>query len=183
MRYRFSIFLSLALLLSSAAQAADDYKEITWEALVPKGWDPSKDFKALNLSTLKDGDPKAMDALQKMRDLWDKAPTEPSLAGARVRLPGFAIPLEQKGDKVTEFLLVPYFGACIHTPPPPANQIIHAVSSKAVSKLSTMDPIWVSGTMSLQASQTPFGGAGYRLTVDKVTPYKPAYKGSRLDLF
>jgi hypothetical protein len=47
------------------------------------------------------------------------------LSGQRVRIPGYLLPLEISGTKVTEFLLVPYFGACIHTPPPPPNQIIH----------------------------------------------------------
>lgn len=180
---RLLTFTLISLMLAVPLQAADDYKEITWEALVPKGWDPSKDMKALDLSKLQDSDPKAIDALQKMKDMWDNAPTEPSLKGQRVRLPGFAIPLEKKGEKVTEFLLVPYFGACIHTPPPPANQIVHAVSSKAIRKMNTMDPVWVSGTMSLQTTQTPWGGAGYRLTVDRVSAYTPVYKGSRLDLF
>jgi hypothetical protein len=184
MRYLLILLAFAALSWSSAPlYAADDYKEVTWEALIPKGWDPYKDVKALDLAKLSDNDPKATEALQKMRDMWDKAPTEPSLQGQKIRLPGFAIPLEKKGDKVTEFLLVPYFGACIHTPPPPANQIVHGVVNKTAVKMSTMDPVWISGTMHLQASQTPWGGAGYRLAVDKVVPYKPVYKGSRLDLF
>jgi hypothetical protein len=89
----------------------------------------------------------------------------------RVRLPGFAIPLEIKGDKVSEFLLVPYFGACIHSPPPPANQIVHATSAKALKGMRSMDAIWASGTLSLHRVDTPWGKAGYRLAVDKIEPY------------
>lgn len=165
------IALAHTLTFSLPLQAAENYKEIGWEALVPKGWDPAKDLKALKLGDLKDSDPRAMEALEKMKALWDQAPTEPDLEGMKIRLPGFVIPLERKGEKVTEFLLVPYFGACIHTPPPPANQIIHAVSSKALTKMKTMDAYWVSGTLSLKRAETPWGSSGYRLTVDKATPY------------
>ena len=156
--------------------AADDYRQISWEALVPKGWDPAKEFKSLGLAELKDSDPKAMEALQKMKEMWDSAPTEPSLNGARIRIPGFAIPLEKKGDKVTEFLVVPYFGACIHSPPPPANQIIHAISKKPRAGMKIMDPVWVSGTMSLQHANTSWGTAGYRLSVELVAPYEQQQK-------
>ncbi len=87
---------------------------------------------------------------------------------------GFAIPLERKGDKVTEFLLLPYFGACIHSPPPPANQIVRVVSAKPLGKMQTMDAVWVSGTLTLERVDTPWGKAGYRIDVDKVAPYQPA---------
>ncbi|MDP2135497.1 MAG: DUF3299 domain-containing protein [Sulfuritalea sp.] len=166
------LLLLLALCLAPPLHAADDYREIKWEALVPKDWDPAKEFKALDLDKLQDSDPRAMEVLEKMRALWDAAPTVPTLAGAKLKLPGFAIPLENKGGKVSEFLLVPYFGACIHSPPPPANQIIHVVAKRPVSKLNSMDTVWVSGTMSLQYANTPWGSAGYRLTADRIVPYE-----------
>ena len=168
------LLLLLTLCLALPLQAADEFREIKWEALVPKDWDPAKDFKALNLGKLQDNDPRAMEALEKMKALWDAAPTESSLAGARIKLPGFAIPLENKGGKISEFLLVPYFGACIHSPPPPANQIIHVVSKKPLANLHSMDTVWVSGTLSLQYANTPWGSAGYRLTLDKMENYSPA---------
>jgi hypothetical protein len=168
------LLLLFALCLALPLQAAEDYRDIKWEVLVPKGWDPSKDLKALDLGNLQDNDPRAMEALEKIRQMWDNAPTDPALAGARVRLPGFAIPLENKCGKVSEFLLVPYFGACIHTPPPPANQIIHVVTKKPVNKLLSMDTVKVSGTLSLQSANTPWGNAGYRLTLDKLESFNPA---------
>lgn len=166
------LLIAVALLLGPQAWAADTHQEIKWENLVPKGWDPARDFKKLDLGKLDDADPRAMEALQKLKEMWDQAPTEPALEGKRIRLPGFAIPLERKGEQVLEFLLVPYFGACIHTPPPPANQIIHVVSSKPLGKIRTMDAVWVSGTLGLKRAETAWGTAGYRITVDKVTPYE-----------
>ena len=162
------LLLLLALCLAPPLHAADDYRDIKWEALVPKDWDPAKDLKALDFGKLQDSDPRAMEALEKMKALWDAAPTVPAMAGAKVRLPGFAIPLENKGGKVSEFILVPYFGACI--------QIIHVVTKKPVSKLNSMDAVWVSGTLSLQYANTPWGSAGYRLTADKIAPYEEAKK-------
>ena len=76
---------------------------------MPKSWDPMASLKGLKLENLQDSDPRAMEALQKIRDAWNNAPIEPSLNGERIRIPGFVIPLEKSGSKVTEFLLVPYF--------------------------------------------------------------------------
>jgi uncharacterized protein len=161
-----------AALLAPATLASDPFKTTPWESLVPKNWDPAKEFKALNLGALQDSDPRAMDALSKMKDSWGNAPTEPSMEGAKIKISGFAIPLEMTGDKVTEFLLVPYFGACIHTPPPPANQIIHVVSKQPLASMRTMDAVTVSGTMGLSRADSPWGTSGYRLAVHKVEPYR-----------
>jgi hypothetical protein len=166
-----TLLLLLTLTFQAPLFAAETYPDMKWEELVPKGWDPTREFKSLDLNKLQDGDPRAMEALEKMKAQYDNAPTEPTLAGKKLRLPGFAIPLERKGELTTEFLLVPYFGACIHTPPPPANQIIHAIIAKPV-KMRSMDAVWVSGTLSVQRADTPWGKAGYRMTVIKVTPYE-----------
>lgn len=157
----------------------EPWPEIKWEALVPKGWDPSGEFKSLDLAKLEDSDPRAMEALDKLRKLWDNAPAEPSINGRRGRIAGFALPLERQGDKVTEFLIVPYFGACIHTPPPPANQIIHAKSANPLSGVKMMTPIWTYGVLSVQRGQTTWGVAGYRMSVDKVQPYEEPKLGRK----
>jgi hypothetical protein len=73
------------------------------------------------------------------------------------------VPLERKGDAVLELLLVPYFGACIHTPPPPANQIVHVILKKPAEGMKMMDAFWVSGTLSLQHGDSSLGIYGYRM--------------------
>ncbi|MEC4719787.1 DUF3299 domain-containing protein [Noviherbaspirillum sp. CPCC 100848] len=155
-----------------APAAMQAYKELTWEGLVPKNWDPSQMMKGLDLSRLSDSDPRAMEALEKMRKAWSEAPVEPSLNGARVRIAGFLVPLDAKRGQVKEFLLVPYFGACIHTPPPPANQIIHAVAVKPLKEVQVMSAVWVSGTLETARSTTEFGDSGYRLKADMLAPYQ-----------
>lgn len=173
--------LALALLagalIALPVRAAPSWPDIKWEDLVPKGWDPASEFKNLDLSKMQDSDPRAMEALEKLKAAMDNAPAETAMNGKKGRIAGFALPLERKGDKVVEFLLVPYFGACIHTPPPPANQIIHAKSAQPLAGVKMMQPIWVHGTLTVQRGETTWGVAGYRLAVDKIAPYEmPAAK-------
>ena len=153
------------------------YTEIRWDDLVPKGWDPMKGLRDKGISNpgaLMDGDPKTQALMNQMRELWDNAPTEPSLDGTRVKLPGYLVPLEESAAGHTEFLLVPYFGACIHTPPPPANQIVLVVPAKPVAGLRSMDTIWVSGTIKTVRGNSAMGSTGYRLEASLVERYKAA---------
>jgi hypothetical protein len=71
-----------------------------------------------------------------------------------VKMPGYLLPLEYSGQKITEFLLVPWVGACIHTPPPPPNQIVHVILNKdnAFESRSIYEPVWVAGQMFTQTS-------------------------------
>ena len=162
---------------SPPAKAIDGaYKEIAWDELVPKDWDPAKRFRNLDLGSMKDGDERAMRALEAMKEEWDSAPINPTLDGRKVKIPGFVVPIEEQGRAVTEFLLVPYFGACIHVPPPPANQIIHVISAKPIKNLKVMDAVWVTGELKAARylKQTPMGmgAAGYRINSTTVTAYK-----------
>lgn len=156
----------------SKAAPASGFKEIKWDDLVPADWDPRQLFKGIDLRMLDDSDPRAMRALEKLREVWSNAPPRTELNGNRVRIPGFVVPLERKGNQITEFLLVPYFGACVHTPPPPSNQIIHVFASKPVRDTATMDAVWVNGTLEVARSETGMGDASYRLRADLVTPYR-----------
>ena len=72
----------------------------------------------------------------------------PQLDGTRVRMPGYVVPLEFDDTRVTEFFLVPYVGACIHTPPPPPNQIVHVKLSEGLEAYGGLfTPVWVKGVM------------------------------------
>lgn len=157
---------------SKSAPAADGYKEITWDALIPADWDPMKAFKKLNLGKLKDSDPQAMEAMDRLKEAWNNAPVEQKMNGVRVRIPGFIVPLTTNLDHVKEFLLVPYFGACIHVPPPPANQMIHVFPKKPLKNAQIMGAVWISGTLEVALSNTEFGGVGYRMKSESVEPYK-----------
>ncbi len=147
-------------------------RTITWEALVPANWDPFKDFKGLNFQTLDDGDPRANEMLKKMREAWDNAPTNPAIVGQVVRLPGFVVPLEDSKEGLKEFLLVPYFGACIHSPPPPANQIVHVLPKTPAKGLRSMDTVWIVGTVTTLRTDSYMGASSYRIEATSVLPYE-----------
>ena len=157
---------------SPGASVSGAARTIGWEQLIPAGWDPYKDLRALNLDSLKDNDPKAEEALKKMRQMWDNAPINPLILGQSVRLPGYVVPLEDLATGIKEFLLVPYFGACVHSPPPPANQIVHVLLDKPAKNLRLMDVVWVSGPMSGTKTDSHMGVASYRIDAKAVTPYQ-----------
>ena len=145
-------------------------RTIKWEDLIPAGWDPLAALRGLDLARLDDADPRAQKILDEIKKAWDKAPPNRQLHGQRIRIPGFVVSLEGGPNEVREFLLVPYFGACIHVPPPPANQVIHAVAKKPV-KIRTMDAVWATGRLEVVRSDTPFGAATYVMQVEHVAPY------------
>ncbi|MDR3157621.1 MAG: DUF3299 domain-containing protein [Zoogloeaceae bacterium] len=155
------------------AQAASSYREITWDELIPPDWDVAEIFAGLNLDGFQDADPRADAALRKMRQAWDNAPVNPALQGAAIRIPGFVVPLDADGNALREFLLVPYFGGCIHVPPPPANQIIHIIAQPPLEDVQAMDAIWVSGTLDAAAyTNSQMGNAGYRMQARRAEPYQ-----------
>jgi uncharacterized protein len=102
------------------------------------------------------------------------------LDGKLVRIPGYLLPLEFSGKKVSEFLLVPWVGACIHTPPPPPNQIVHVKPDQPVEMSGMFAPVWVTGILStgaLKKSLSMIDGTadidiGYVLQASAVTDYK-----------
>jgi len=155
---------------AAAKPAARQPRLISWEELVPKDWDPMKEFKGMDLSKLQDGDPRANELLLKMQEVSNNAPTNPEMNGVEVKIPGFIVPLEESKGEVTEFLLVPYFGACIHTPPPPANQILH-VRPRQGAKFRAMDTVWVTGKLQTLRNDSMMGVSGYHVTAESVTKY------------
>jgi hypothetical protein len=147
------------------------YRNADWEELVPKDWDPIKKFRDANFSAMQDSDPRAMELLREMRETWDNAPTNNALDKQPIRIPGYVVPIDETKSGMREFLLVPYFGACIHTPPPPANQIID-VKLRAPSKdVRMMEPVWVSGRITTLRSSTAMGASGYSMEGVVVEPY------------
>jgi uncharacterized protein len=94
------------------------------------------------------------------------------LNGTQVRVPGFMVPLEDWEDQVTEFILVPYFGACIHVPPPPPNQMAHVLmrQNRKVA-VNLWDPVWVIGTLRIENVESPYGVVGYQVAAERIQPY------------
>ncbi|MCU0616229.1 MAG: DUF3299 domain-containing protein [Gemmatimonadaceae bacterium] len=94
------------------------------------------------------------------------------LEGRQVRVPGFVVPLDDFQEDGAEFLLVPYYGACVHTPPPPPNQIIFVqMASKKAVKLALFDAVWMHGKLKIATVESPYGTVGFTLDGLKMEPY------------
>ena len=135
---RQALFMLAALAGAGLSWAETEvYKTIDWNDLMPDPWvkEMSKDMAAMSkLSYLQDSSDEATKAMSAIRKKLDEAPIVKTQLNKKVRIPGYAVPLDAERSDKREFLLVPYFGACIHTPPPPANQIV-LVRPTAQSKI------------------------------------------------
>jgi uncharacterized protein len=146
------------------------FKIVKWEDLIPKDWRPPALGRG-GLGALSDLDPKADELMREMQAQLDAAPTVTALNNSAIKIAGYLVPLDESKSGLKEFLLVPYFGACVHTPPPPGNQIIHVFSAKPVAGFRSMDVVWVSGTLKTSRQTSEMGNSGYRLNAVAVTEY------------
>ena len=95
------------------------------------------------------------------------------LDGKLVRVPGFTVPLEDWASSATEFLLVPYVGACIHTPPPPPNQLVYIEMDEGKrAKMDGWNPVWVEGVLRIEMTESVYGHVGFTITGHRVYPYE-----------
>ena len=151
---------------------ASTAREIGWEDLIPPGVPYSE--------IIGEGE------LDEVNDTWapifdvNATKLNEALNGELIRLPGFIIPLEQSAEGVTEFVLVPYVGACIHVPPPPPNQIVYAKLSEPYEMDGLFSPVWISGRMTTGVSRPALSfvdgtsevATGYQMQVERVEPYE-----------
>ena len=151
------------------------YQELTWEQLVSPEFSPDAIMAKYQeeLAQFEDGDPGAMEVYEQMQEEFNNAPINLELDSTMMRLPGFIAPLEYTGDLITEFLLVPYFGACIHVPPPPPNQtvLVKMAEGTGIPTEDSFDPVWVLGLLTAQSTTTELADAGYYVPDALVEPY------------
>jgi uncharacterized protein len=162
------------LAAAPAARAADaqDFETTSWPALLPAGWNTQAVLDALHLDHIEDGNAEADEAMRKVRALLDDAPPNRDVDNRRLRLWGYMVPLKLEQRDVIEFLLVPYFGACLHAPAPPANQVVHVTPAVPVSPaVRGTSAVWVAGTLKVVRSDFDMGAACYRMTGADVKPY------------
>ena len=149
------------------------FTELEWDTLIPLDWRPDKIMAEYPIDELSDDDPRAAELMDKLKALWDAAPVVPELDGKRIKLAGFMVPLEMDAEKIGEFLLVPYYGACIHVPPPPANQTVYVKTDLGAEYEGQLfDTVWVSGTLKVDAMSSELAEAGYRIQAVKIEPYE-----------
>ncbi len=142
----FAIFLILspATLTGNAQPPAGDSTEISWKTL--RGYN------------LKSG---------KMSEMLTK------LNGKAIRIPGFMVPLDDMDyESVGRFLLVPDPQACIHVPPPPANQMIYVVmKGKKKAPVTWGVPVVLAGELKVKSIRSQFGVVSFQVAGESVKPY------------
>lgn len=174
----------LAAFAPLTGQAAEEPLAIKWKELVPKGGKPAEP----NRTFFSGVTPKTDDAAAppppmqegKFMSLKRRQPgagQPPSvvaeLDGKRVSIGGYVVPLDFESTTIKEFLLVPFVGACIHVPPPPANQIIYVKVDSGLEITGQFDPVKVIGTLKTETAFTGLADAGYSITADTVEPMTP----------
>lgn len=166
--------LLLILLLSVAVPSwAAEPHVLSWEEMIPPDAPKVAPITAPIHDLSKLSDALAMESAPAARQPAPHAPVVKALDGKQVRLPGYIVPLEVSEEgRVTEFLLVPYFGACIHVPPPPSNQIVHVTSELGVKVDELYQPYWIEGPMQAKPSTSELAEAGYQMQADKIFVYE-----------
>lgn len=168
-----SLLLLLAPPLWAAPLLAAELRELTWAELVPADAPPAAQQQTPihDLSQLADA--LAAESAPAAAQQSPAAPVVKALDGQTVKLPGYIVPLDVTDEgRVTEFLLVPYFGACIHVPPPPSNQIVHVSSELGVLLDALYQPFWIEGPLKVEATSSELAEAGYQMEASKIYPYE-----------
>ncbi len=164
-RRTFLTLLAAAPVFPAMSKAAGDIIDLDWKDLVPAedgddGLDALRDLGVVQHEQLSTGfvQPESSGIV---RD-YD---------GQIVRLPGFIVPLKMGAEGVTEFILAPFVGACIHVPPPPANQLVFVTSPVPYESAGLFEPVVVTGMFGAAATGTQLAQIGYAMSAEKIDPY------------
>lgn len=162
--------------LAKQKETISKAEEIGWEKLIPADYDPNEAVGEYieELNKLNDDDQEAIVLYGKIQAELDNAPVNTEMDGKTIKMPGFIAPLENENGVINEFLLVPYFGACIHSPPPPMNQtvMIKADKGQGVKSEDANYPVWITGKLKAIEERTEIGAAGYTIENAVVEPYE-----------
>ena len=164
---------------------ASDFKQVDWTQLMPKedldalmnppeylvdiedGSSEDQISSELQSATAASSDDRYQQALVSTRVVAD-------MDGQAIKIPGFIVPLEFNDDQTTtQFFLVPYFGACLHIPPPPPNQIIFVEYPDGIQLESLTEPFWISGVLSNALIENDMATASYSMKMHYSERYLP----------
>lgn len=181
------------LLFCSFPLSAASFTSIKWVDLIPKNeletlLNPPESLMSIPDGSAEDVIPNSLDQAVENAIEASKAPPTPEeqayfaalkstninadFSNKDIRIPGFIVPVEYSDNQViTEFFLVPYFGACIHVPPPPPNQIIYIKYPQGLKLDVLYDPFWIEGKLQTEITQNDLALAAYSITAEAVKPY------------
>lgn len=178
------VVITAFCLITSASSAAEPYREVEWTELMPK-----EDLAALLdppdfLNGIEDGSQQDSVAALNQRDITDQKAERyrDALSSTRpiaefdqqaIRIPGYIVPLAQNEQRrVTSFFVVPYFGACLHMPPPPPNQILFVNYPQGIELQNLQQPFWFEGKLNIEISKHDLGTSAYTLHVNNYQLYE-----------
>ena len=159
---RRALLVGLAAVAMPQVAWASDLIELNWTDLIPEGEPKMPPF----VQGLIDHDIPAMSAMQPpssgVRTDWN---------GQTVRLPGYVVPIEYSGAGVTAFILVPFVGACVHVPPPPAHQLVFVTTEEPYEGTGLFEAVNVTGMFGTASTSTQLADIAYALSADHIEPF------------
>ena len=140
-----------------------DYMDLNWSDLVPEGETIMPPMLQGLIDHNESNVMSRQPASSGVRTEWN---------GQIVRLPGFIVPIDYSGAGVTAFILVPFVGACVHVPPPPANQLVFVTTPEPFESTGLFEAIHVVGMFGTTSMTTRLADIGYTLTAHHIEPLR-----------
>lgn len=179
---KYNLLSGLILIIAYInAVNANEPKTLEWDELMPPGYVESileqneeENSKAQSFFEWEDNTDEAQAAYEELKAKLSSAPIVPELNNQLIRLAGFMVPLDFDFDTetFTEFLLVPYYGACIHVPPPPSNQVVYVTAKKPLKETWLDYAVWASGTLTTESASSEYAFAGYTMKDVDIVEYE-----------
>lgn len=157
-----------------AALEARGVRELGWEELMPEGEDERlAQLYQQQMAMLYGGSPIEEGSAADQMIQIGTFNTVPELNGVKVRIPGYTVPFDfSQGAQITEFLLVPYFGACLHAPPPPPNQTLFIMTDDPIEIKDLAQAVWIEGTLYTQTQESELADAAYTIKLERIETYE-----------
>lgn len=169
---RFAAASAITLVMPNiSSQASGEPRDILWEDLIPD-FNSAAQSTGKSTSLFDNSGPPALHNGGAPEQSMIGNDVVRELAGTRIRIPGYIIPLDYNGEGVKELILVPYVGACIHVPPPPPNQLILVRIEQSYNPREMFEPVYVSGVLGILEEETDLAEVGYSLQAEAITPYE-----------
>lgn len=165
--------------LAEAGAAANDaasrgVREIGWEELLPEGEEERlAQLYQQQMAMLYSGGPIAEGSPADQMIQIGTFNTVAELNQTKVRIPGYTVPFEFGANaEIKEFLLVPYYGACLHAPPPPPNQTVFVIAEEPIRLRDLAQAVWIEGTLFTQTQESELADAAYTIRIDRIEKYE-----------
>ncbi|MEZ5938674.1 MAG: DUF3299 domain-containing protein [Hyphomonadaceae bacterium] len=163
-----ALVATMGVFLAAPPALAEDYRELDWNDLLPPG-ELENLAKQKVLAFRRAAPHGSLDDTGPMNAIQPGTfKTVEALDGQKVILKGFVVPLDFTAGKATTFLLVPYYGACIHAPPPPPNQTILVRSQHPVAMANLSSAMEAKGVLVVSTNTSEMGDSAYLLKLDSL---------------